>query len=422
MTTILDPFTYPNLLWHSSASANREKILGAGLRPRGAVRWYQLKRPVWFYNSPGHYCAASENREASEAHGFLCAVEWDGAELGVDFSFESPHVVTVYRHVPPMEILGDFPCERVTDLESLAEVVADILGPDWAEEVAFRCSDADRSWVHSTSLAWTLLSLQPSVYRSAQLSQRLFSESLQGYTGSIDLVEILDRCDPRFKSSFEAHYYAAYEFPHFARALFVAGVRSKRSDTLVALLEGDRPVLQDSGDEFIATAYERLSVEDIGFAVFETLCARKVRFSDDARAKMLQWLEEHCEASEEWAFYMVRFAHSNFLARVGERGLDAAIRVLRKTGRDHIPTLLQLAESDYPPTHFGICDALGAFPDERAIPYLSGCLSHEERNWRAAAVSALGEIGTAEAVELIRPALSDPTSQVKKAARAALRR
>ena len=422
MTEIFDRFVHPNLLWHSSPGENREKILKEGLRPRGSVRGYQRKRPVWFYNSPRHYCAASETNHDEGIHGFLCCLEWERAEQGIEFSFESPYVVTVYHQIPPTEILGDFPCRKAANPESLAEVVIEILGIEWAEEVADRCGDPARSWEQQTSLAWTLLSLKPEVYESAQLSHRLISESLQGSVDVSALVEMYSRCPPGFRASFEDNYYAVYEIPHFGRALFVTGARSELFSTLAALLEGDRPASDDPRDEFIAAAFRGLSVEDIGLAVLETLCARRANLPEGTRETTLRWLEDHCEESEKGAIYMVRFADSNFLAREGERGIGAATRILKATGRDYVEMLLELTEADYPPTHFGVCDVLGALQDERAIPYLLDSLSHQDKTRRASAVAALDRIGTPKAVELIRSMQSDRAVQVKKAVESALAR
>ena len=422
MTEVFDRFVHPNLLWHASPGENREKILKEGLRPRGSVRWYQRKRPVWFYYSPRHYCAASETNQDDGVHGFLCCLEWKRAEQGVDFSFESPHIVTVYHRIPPTEILGDFPCQRAASPESLAEIVSEILGTEWAEEMAHRCGDQARCWEQQTSLAWTLLSLEPEIYEAAQLPHRLFSDSFQGKVDASALVEMYSRCPPGFRTSFEDNYYAVYEAPHFGRALFVTCARVELSRTLVALLEGERPTSDDPRDEFIAAAFRGLPGEEIGLAVLETLCARRANLPEGAREVMLRWLEDQCEESEKGAIYMVRFADYNFLAREGGPGIDAAIRILKATGRDYVGKLLELAESDYPPTHFGICNILGALRDERAIPYLSDSLSHGNKTRRTAAVVALGRIGTPEAVGLVRSMQSDRANQVKKAVESALAR
>lgn len=418
MTELLRRFVHPNLLWHASPVETRERILSEGLRPRGAARWYQRKRPVWFYNSALQYCAASET--GGGVHGYLCALEWQTAEQGLDFSYESPHVVTVYRQVPPTEILTDFPCERAQSPRALREVVNEALGRHWAQEVAHRCDDRTLRWKHQTSLAWTLLSLDPATYDAARLSDRLIGDSVSGDVDQLELAEGLSRCRPDFRSSLEDHYYAVYEVPHFARALFVTAAKADRLGPLVALLEGGAAVAGDEEDGFLASAFTGLPSAQIGLAILETVGARGVRLCERARQTMSQWLEGHCEESEMAALYMVRFGGSNFLAREAGRGIDAAIRVLRATGRDYVGLLLELASTDYPPTHFGVCRALGVLGDDRALPYLASCLSHEEKTMRASAVDALAQVGAPKAMELIRTMASDRAVQVQKAVKAAL--
>ena len=129
MSVALDNYTYPYLLWHGTAEGNVDSILDQGLRPRGPRRGYQRQRPVWFYNSAEPYLdKIKSNDRPEDSRGMVCAVEWSSFELGVDFSYESPQVVTVYRSIPAELILGTFPCTEVADLGCLAQFLHSFLG------------------------------------------------------------------------------------------------------------------------------------------------------------------------------------------------------------------------------------------------------------------------------------------------------
>jgi len=421
LSTALDRYTYPFLLWHSSVRGNVEKILAEGLRPRGPRRWMQPKRPVWFYNSAREYTEAlSSHRDPGELGGFLSAVEWQGLPLGEGFSYEGPQVVTVYRPIPPDAILMSYSGAEATDLPSLRRVMDRHFGDGWLQAFAARCSDPDLAWEHQTSLAWTLLSLAPDVYASVGLSQRLLKESLGPGANVGAILELLEAARPRFRRWLDLGYYAWYEFPHLARACFLAADKCKRVPALAGILGGEAPDPDEPVEAFLREVVTHSESSDIALAVLELLCARRVRVAEADRQRLVTWLVDRNENAEQWALYMVRYAHSNFLARVADRGVGAAIQVLKSTGRDYFGELSRLSESAFPPTLLGVSIAFGALRDERALPYLARCLAHEDKEQRAGAVRALGEIGTPEALEMVRQVSSDPAVSVRKAVRASL--
>jgi hypothetical protein len=175
MSSELDPYDFPMLLWHASPSRNRASILKDGLKPnREERRAAQLMRPIWFYNSAWHYSHALDSEwDADEVVGFTCAVEWSGFEVGTDFSFEGPEVVNLYGTVPPASILAHYPANTAASLPSLSEQIGGFLGRDWLEDLAARCLDPQREWIHQTSLASALLAFAPGSYRSSGVMTRL---------------------------------------------------------------------------------------------------------------------------------------------------------------------------------------------------------------------------------------------------------
>ena len=97
-----------------------------------------------------------------------------------------------------------------------------------------------------------------------------------------------------------------------------------------------------------------------------------------------------------------------------------AAAALRGTGRDYYDRLSSLAETDDPATHYGLMQAFGLLKEKRAIPYLSSCLKDERKEIRVHAVEALGQIGTAEAIELVKGVAKDKAKAVKRAVQGVL--
>ena len=423
MSVALNNYTYPYLLWHGTAEGNVGSILDQGLRPRGPRRGYQRQRPVWFYNSAEPYLdVIKSNDRPEESRGMVCAVEWSSFELGVDFSYESPQVVTVYRAIPAEFILGTFPCTEVADLGCLAQFLHSFLGPNWKDDFAARCTNPELEWAQQTSLAWTLLTLAPEVYGSSGLPGRMLSGSLETISNGTGLADLLEKTDERFRQRVNLAYYATYEFPHLARALFVALEKCGMTAALAALLSGRGSSPGGPEEALAAEVIRALGNEDIAFGIWELLSARRVRVHESERDDLIQWLVDHSDDAAKWATYFVRFAFSNFGARVGETSIGIAGKVLKATGEDHFAELLPLSGSDYPPTQLGLTSIFGVLKEERGIPYLEGRLSHEDKEHRACAVRALGRIGTAPALSLVSKVSTDPATRVRKVVEAVLSR
>jgi HEAT repeat protein len=64
--------------------------------------------------------------------------------------------------------------------------------------------------------------------------------------------------------------------------------------------------------------------------------------------------------------------------------------------------------------------AFGALREERAIPFLASRLRDDRKGQRAAAVRALGQIGTPNALAAIGTVVNDKTKVVQKAVQQAL--
>lgn len=100
-----------------------------------------------------------------------------------------------------------------------------------------------------------------------------------------------------------------------------------------------------------------------------------------------------------------------------------AAEALGTCGEKAVPLLLEALQSRLVPVRLGAIEALGAIRDIRAVDPLLAIISHEallEVRW--AAVLALGEIGSPDAIPLLVPLLGDPNRYLRYGAAIALDR
>jgi hypothetical protein len=166
---------------------------------------------------------------------------------------------------------------------------------------------------------------------------------------------------------------------------------------------------------FLAEVLPRLGRKEVVLGAIEMAAMRK--FPGDAvdLEVIEEWIAQQGQLAEEAAFDFIRFGGDSFPSRRDEPAVRMAVAALRGTGKDYFERLLHMGDTDYPITHFGLIRAFGLLKEARAIPYLSACLKDERKQMRAAAVEALGRIGTAEAVERVKQAAHDPAKNVQRA-------
>jgi len=100
-----------------------------------------------------------------------------------------------------------------------------------------------------------------------------------------------------------------------------------------------------------------------------------------------------------------------------------AAEALGTCGERAVPLLLEALESRPVPVRLGVIEALGTIRDNRAVSPLIFVLHHDmslEVRW--AAVLALGEIGSSDAIPALVPLLKDPSRYIRHGAAATLGR
>jgi len=133
------------------------------------------------------------------------------------------------------------------------------------------------------------------------------------------------------------------------------------------------------------------------------------------------WVVKRAPSAVDVAFHYVQFAGDTFPARHAPHvARDLAIRILRAMGQDYLDRLFSLCNTDYPDTLFGLMHAFGVVGEPRAVPFLSSRLQDDRKQQRAAAVQALGQIGTPDALAAIRTVTADKAKVVQRAVRQAL--
>jgi hypothetical protein len=98
-----------------------------------------------------------------------------------------------------------------------------------------------------------------------------------------------------------------------------------------------------------------------------------------------------------------------------------AAEALGTCGEKAVPLLLTALQSRFVPVRLGAIEALGAIRDARAVDPILAVINHDaslEVRW--AAVLALGEIGSPEAVPALVPLLRDPNRYLRYGAATAL--
>ena len=106
----------------------------------------------------------------------------------------------VYREIGPAEIIGSFASERFTQSTGLSALATDLLGAHWAEEFIARCEDSSREWRCQTSLAWSVLTIEPEMYRRSRASERLIADGIRDTSTARALGSAYARCSERFRS------------------------------------------------------------------------------------------------------------------------------------------------------------------------------------------------------------------------------
>jgi hypothetical protein len=206
----------------------------------------------------------------------------------------------------------------------------------------------------------------------------------------------------------------------------VAAARAIAPVRVLALAEGSAPDPVSSQEEaavpeFVGAVLPRLPSCELVRGAIELASMRHFPGDREDIQTIADWVIGRAAEAEGTAFHYIRFAGDTFPSRHASHvARDLAVRILRATGKDYFDRLVSLGDTDYPDTLFGVMHAFAGLGEERAVPFLASRLKDDRKQQRAAAVHALGEIGTPNALAAIRAVTSDKTKVVQKAVQQAL--
>lgn len=417
-----------SLLWHCTARKNAEAISRAGFRLGRKRRWHREKVTYFFHSAIPFLEMVTESPDQADCDGLFCAVDLDRYTFGRDYTHEMMDVFVFHVPLPKDMIVARFGVGNINRRADLKRVLSEHLQCDAGSAFSEICLDEAISWDQVTCIASTLRALDEDSYQNAGVTKRLIREEM----GDVDdrecerLSSLLVESHPAFHRRFLDLYYGEYPFPHFARALMVAGARFVHPLRILAFHDPtvvipDRPESRRyRGDDasvaaLLAELLPRLGRKEVVFGAIEMAAMRKFPGGEPDLKGIEHWLAQQGALVEEIAFYFVRFGRSSLIIRRGGRAVSMAVAALRGTGRDYYERLSSLAETDDPAAHYGLMQAFGLLKEKQAIPYLSSRLKDERKEMRVHAVEALDQIGTPEAIELVRRAASDKAKAVKRA-------
>lgn len=359
--------------------------------------------------------------------GFLCAVSPDAYTLGVDYAHDMTNVFVFHVPLPKEVIIARISADNLRNPEDIRSAIREQLQYDVGMALSEMCLNETIPWNQVSSVAATLRTLDEGIYHKWGVTKRLLRGEL-GILGEQEcdhLLSLLVEGNPAFYRWFLRLYYGEYPFPHFARALMVAGARFVHPVHLLSLYDPavvvpSRTRTGSQQDDaavvtLLSELLPRLGKREIVFGTIEMAAMRRFPGSEIDLQVIEDWITRHGETAVGTALYFVRFGGDSFPNRRSELAVRMAVAALRGTGEDHFYHLLELANTDYPVTHFGLIHAFGLMKEERAIPYLASCLNDERKQVRGSSVEALGLIGTAEAINLAKQAAHDPTKVVRQA-------
>lgn len=432
MNEIADKLVNHLPLWHCTFSKNAEAISLEGFRPR-RPKWMDRK-VTWFFQSAIPFLDMVTEQGADQAYydGLFCAVNLNDYKLGCDYVHQMVDVFTFNVPLSKEVIVARFSVADINSLEDLKHVLSEQLQCDVGTVFSEICLNKAIPWNQLTGIAATLRELDEDSYHNAEVTKRMIREEIE----EIDKQEcekifsLFIESNQWFQQSFLDLYYGKYAFPHFARALMVAGARFVHPiqvlafyDPTIVIPDGSQPRKRPDDSSvvaFLAEVLPRLSREEFVLGVIEMAAMRKFPGDETDLEVIKNWITQQGRLAEEAAFYFIRFGGDSFPSRQWPPAIRMAASALPGTGVDYFERLLRLPETGYIDIHL-LIQVFGLLKEERAIPYLSSCLKDKGKQMRKHAVEALGQIGTPEAIELVKQVANDKAKAVQRAVQSVLR-
>ena len=424
MTSICENLVGKLLLWHSTTDDNAEAICREGFRPARKSGKNRIRQGTWFY----HVTTFAETDD-DRTVGFIVGVDLDRYVRGRDYAHEMANTVIFKIPLPPDRLLAKLSWTDITGAEALVWALCSQWECDLLTELVECCCDKKIPWSQKNSVAEMLWSLAADRYFAASIPCHMLLAEIPELHASeaAELVLLLREKAPRYLDGLLRLYHQTFLTPRFGRATMVAAARFMQPTQLLAL-SACSPQQAVSEPEnaavakFVGEVLPRLPPRELVRGAIEMASMRRFPGNADDITAIGDWVSARAnEEAEEIAFQYIMFSGDSFPARYTPKvARNLAIRILQATGRDHFSRLLALTETDDLDTLAGVTHAFAALGDRRAVPFLAARLKDDRKMPRAETVSALGRIGSPDALAAINTVARDKRKIVRNAVQRAL--
>jgi len=411
-------------LWHGTRPENAIRISNEGFQPAHKSGRHSFRQAVWFY----HATPSFKKKSSPGGAQFIAAIDLNSYERVRDYVHEMDNTVVFKVPIPPDSIIAQLDFGQISTNEDLCKALTQQWQCDVISEFCDCCCDVGIPWHRKRSIAEMLWGLSPDRYfESGVLLHLLVSEVPNlSLSEATRLISSLQEKSPRFIGELLRLYHQVFLHPHFARSIMVAAIRYMAPIQILKAAEGS-PISQPLSEEtttvteFVNVVLPQLKSDELIRGVIEMASVKRFPGNDEDLKNIGDWIAERAEDAEEIAFHYIRFSgdtyptrHSASIAR------DLAMRILTSTGKDYYNRFAELSDTDYLETLNGIMHAFAYLKESRAVPFLSSRLEDDRKMHRVAAIQALGQIGTPDALQAIRTVANDKRKVVQKAIEQAL--
>ncbi len=424
MSAICERLLNRLILWHGTSPGNAIKISKEGFRPAGKSGLHSFRQAVWFY----HTTPAFNQKKPLGEIGFILAIDLNSYERVRDYVHEMDNTVVFKVPLPSDLIVAQLDFNQVSTTEDLCEALNQEWQCDVISEFLDCCCDAQIPWHQKRSIAAMLWSLSPKLYFEADVLNHLLVAEVPGLSLSDadQLISTLKEESPRFLEGLLRLYHSVFLTPRFARAAMLAAVRYMAPTQVLKAAEGS-PISESTSAEsatvveFTTAVLPQLTSDALVRGAIEMAAMRRFPGNDEDLKRISDWVTERAVESEEIAFHYLKFAGDTYPTRhASSIARDLAVQMLTATGVDYYDRLIALSDTDYLETLNGIMHAFACMKEARAVPFLASRLKDKRKMHRVAAIQALGQIGTPDALQAIRTVSNDKRKVVQKAVQQAL--
>ncbi|HIE27686.1 TPA: hypothetical protein EYP66_10400 [Candidatus Poribacteria bacterium] len=358
-------------LWHCTLSENAEAIVSEGFR-------LGRHKVVYFFQSAIPFLNMVNAVDQAKCNALFCAIDLDSYNLGCHYSHQMTDVFIFYIPLPKDVIVARFNLANVSAPAELKRVLSAQLQCDVSKTFSEICANEAIRWNQLTSIAGALRELDEKSYHDAEVTKRLIREEIE----AIDeqecerIFSLFIKSNQWFQQMFLDLYYGKYAFPHFARAIMVAGARFVHPiqvlafcDPTVVIPVGSKPRKRPddaSVAALLAEVLPKLSREELVFGIIEMMAMRKFSGNEIDLKVIENWLAQHGSDAEEVAFHFIRFGHHSAVIRRGGNAVRMAAAILKGTGKDYFERLssltkpaLERSEGTDSPPHSTLIQAFG---------------------------------------------------------------